>query len=106
VPGLLHGRILEQRDQRRARGVRERRQIGHRCRRRELSPAGPVPEGEIPCAAGLDGQRQPDELGIVRLERAGLGVERDNRRGPEEAGQLLQLRRLVDQAQALRGEAT
>ena len=46
-------------------------------------PRGRWPNGRYQTSVGTRGQREADQLGVVRLERVGLGVERHQRRRAE-----------------------
>ena len=106
-PGLPHRGIAQQVGDRRADGVRDRRQVADRRRRRELAAARPVPEGEVPDLRGARRQRQPDQFGVVRLERGRLGVERHEGGPSQSLSQALQLSRVIDDGdcEGLSGEA-
>ncbi len=71
--------------------------------RRELAAARTVAERQVPDFGRARGQREADQLGVVRLERVGLGVEGHERRRAEPRDQRRNVLRIVHDDDLERG---
>ncbi len=76
VSRLADGGVGEERHQWRTGRIGNRRQIGDGVGRGQFAGRRPVTERQVPDLGGRCRQRQPDQLGVVGLERRGLGVQR------------------------------
>ena len=77
VSGFPDGGIGEQLGERETGRFGERREIVNRRGGSELATQGTMPEREIPGGFGRDREREPHQLGVVRLRGAGLRIDGD-----------------------------